>query len=103
MLLIKTLGGTLLTWLTKNLLGILFKPYLDSVGGRKLKADLGGFGIAWGGIPRHPLGPQRRVARHGVEHRHLALRRGDQRLQGVLIPDDMVSMGPTASVCRIAQ
>lgn len=103
MLLIKTRGGTLLTWLTKTLLGMLFEPYLDSAGGRKLKADLGGFGIAWGGIPRHPLGPQRRVARHGVEHRHPALRRVDQRHQGVLIPDDVVSLGPTASVCRITR
>jgi len=39
----------MLTWLTKKLLGMLFKRYLDSAGGRKLKAAVGGFGIAWGG------------------------------------------------------
>lgn len=39
----------MLTWLGKKLLGMLFKRYLDTPGGQKLKKFAGGFGIAWGG------------------------------------------------------
>ncbi len=39
----------MLTWLTKKLLGLLFKRYLETAGGRKLKRVVGGVGLAWGG------------------------------------------------------
>lgn len=39
----------MLAWLTKKLLGVFLKRYLDTPGGKKLKAVAGGFGLAWGG------------------------------------------------------
>ncbi|MSO69434.1 MAG: hypothetical protein EXQ98_04025 [Alphaproteobacteria bacterium] len=39
----------MLTWLTKKLLGILFKRYLETASGQKLKRIVGGVGLVWGG------------------------------------------------------
>ncbi len=39
----------MLTWLTKKLLGLLFKRYLETASGQKLKRIVAGFGLGWAG------------------------------------------------------
>ena len=39
----------MLTWFTKKLLGILFKRYLETASGQKLKRITRNVGLVWGG------------------------------------------------------